>query len=213
MNKYDALCEALPIVCPEYELILKKYSDNAVKYGRGRLPKPITGELFISLISRTKYSLSELGLSSASTTKLLKELFPGRKTSTTGEKVCGYVLGQVGLKQCARCEQALPFEDFRANRSMKSGVNTYCKQCHLETTKTTQAARQSEYRAAKLNRTVPWSELDKIKEFINACPEGYHVDHIVPLQGDLVSGLHVLSNLQYLPANENCRKHNTFIVQ
>lgn len=212
MNKYDAVCEALPIVCPEYEVILKKYSDNAIKYGRGRLLNPITGELFISLISRTKYNLSELGLSAASTTRLLKELFPGR-TSTTGEKVCGYVLSQVGLKQCARCEQALPFEEFRANKSTKSGLNTYCKQCHLETTKVTQTARQSKYRAAKLSRTVPWSELEKIKEFIRACPTGYHVDHVIPLQGELVSGLHVLNNLQYLPAKENCSKRNKFTIQ
>lgn len=213
MNKYDAICEALPVVCPNYEQILKKYSDNSIKYGRGKLGTPITPEQFIQLISRTKYSLTELGLSAASTSKLLKDMFPGRTTSTTGEKVCTYVLSQVGMKQCGRCQQALPFEEFRANKSTKSGVNTYCKQCHLETTSKTQSARQSEYRAAKINRTVPWSELDQIKEFVNACPAGMHVDHIVPLQGALVSGLHVLSNLQYLSAHENCSKRNKFVVE
>lgn len=36
----------------------------------------------------------------------------------------------------------------------------------------------------------------------------HHVDHIVPLQGDHVSGLHVESNLQVIPATDNIRKRN-----
>lgn len=40
----------------------------------------------------------------------------------------------------------------------------------------------------------------------------HHVDHIIPLQGKLVSGLHIPSNLQILTANKNCTKHNKFIV-
>lgn len=74
----------------------------------------------------------------------------------------------------------------------------------------------------KLRQTPPWSKDDEFNVF--AIEEIYdlarvrseltgvqhHVDHEIPLQGELVSGLHIWNNLQILTASENCSKRNEF---
>lgn len=73
------------------------------------------------------------------------------------------------------------------------------------------------YKTSKIQRTPLW--LDKVDhaeiEFtyvwcaaLRSCGLDYHVDHIVPLQGKAVSGLHVPWNLQVIPAVSNLRKNN-----
>lgn len=58
--------------------------------------------------------------------------------------------------------------------------------------------------------TPLWEDKNAIKEFYKNCPDGFHVDHIIPLRGKNVTGLHTLSNLQYLPKEENMRKSNIY---
>ena len=79
-------------------------------------------------------------------------------------------------------------------------------------------SRTSEYRYSyarkaglKRKLRVPvWADHEKIDEMYRNRPDGYHVDHIIPLNGKLVSGLHVHNNLQYLPIQENRLKSNIF---
>jgi hypothetical protein len=59
-------------------------------------------------------------------------------------------------------------------------------------------------------QTPKWADKKAIKEFYENRPDGHHVDHIVPLRGKLVSGLHVPTNLQYLPVKANTSKKNSF---
>lgn len=71
-------------------------------------------------------------------------------------------------------------------------------------------ARGRLYEARKRRQLPAWADLVAIKEKYSNRPEGHHVDHIVPLKGKNVCGLHVEYNLQYLPATENMVKGNKF---
>ena len=82
------------------------------------------------------------------------------------------------------------------------------------------AASRAKRRAAKLQRTPDWLtdvQLAEIQSFyieseIRTRLTGiqHHVDHILPLQGKNVSGLHVPWNLQVITATENVRKSNKY---
>lgn len=65
-------------------------------------------------------------------------------------------------------------------------------------------------RALQLSRIPKWANIDKIKEIYKNRPEGCHVDHIIPLQGKNVCGLHVETNLQYLSIADNLKESNNF---
>lgn len=71
-------------------------------------------------------------------------------------------------------------------------------------------ARVSRRRAALLQRMPAWADLKAIRQFYTACPKGMTVDHIIPLNGKEVSGLHVVENLQYLTPSDNSSKKNHY---
>ena len=64
------------------------------------------------------------------------------------------------------------------------------------------------YRARLKAQVVPGEDLSPIKEFYANCPDGYEVDHIIPLSK---GGLHSITNLQYLTVSENRRKSNKIV--
>jgi hypothetical protein len=74
-------------------------------------------------------------------------------------------------------------------------------------------------RAMKMQRTPAWADEAAIREVYERAQAisretgiQHHVDHEIPLQGRLVSGLHVHNNLQILTGSENSKKRNHFEI-
>jgi hypothetical protein len=84
------------------------------------------------------------------------------------------------------------------------------------------AALEAKRRAAILQRTPNWltdDDLWIIEEAYDLAALrtqtfgfAWHVDHVIPLQGRKVSGLHVPENLQVIPGSDNVKKHNSYTV-
>ena len=79
------------------------------------------------------------------------------------------------------------------------------------------AAHNAKRRARERDATPKWADITEISKFYDEARKTteltgivHHVDHVIPLKGDSVSGLHVQNNLRVIPAIENMKKRNSF---
>lgn len=103
----------------------------------------------------------------------------------------------------------------------KEAIQTYRKE-YVEKNKDKILAKTRKRQAAKLNRTPKWVDAEELWLIEEAYALArlrtemtgiyWHVDHVIPLQGKLVSGLHTISNLQVIPALLNYKKNNRYEV-
>ena len=144
------------------------------------------------------------------------------------------------MKTCSQCGELKPFEAFNRMSSCKDGRRPSCKECrkpYLKEYWKAQRGKPRKYnykakfperhahyealrRARKRNATPAWltkDQLQEIKDMYARCNEmsddktQYHVDHILPLKGENVCGLHVPWNLQILEASKNISKSNKVV--
>jgi hypothetical protein len=94
---------------------------------------------------------------------------------------------------------------------------------HRDSIKANRNKAKAKRRATKLQATPIWSNIEFQQLVIEEAYQlriqrtketgiVWHVDHIIPLQGEKVCGLHVAENLQVITALENKRKNNTYHV-
>lgn len=135
-------------------------------------------------------------------------------------------------QKCSDCKIIKPYIDFHLDKHNPRGYCYHCKSCrvsnnalHYRKASTKESHRrsyeknydvirdrQNRYKGERSLRVPYWSQHTLISDFYSKCPEGYQVDHIIPLKGLLVSGLHVIENLQYLTTEDNQIKNNKYIV-
>ena len=82
------------------------------------------------------------------------------------------------------------------------------------------AARAARRRAAQFRATPGWlteKDYEEMRKIYEECARIsketgvlHHVDHVIPLRGKKISGLHVPQNLRIITAEENLKKGNKF---
>ena len=84
-----------------------------------------------------------------------------------------------------------------------------------------QSSRRSKIYRKKVQQATPvWADLEKIRKLYKKAKQmtkdfgvQYSVDHVIPLRGEFVWGLHVHNNLQIVLHEVNMRKGNSVIDQ
>lgn len=97
------------------------------------------------------------------------------------------------MKTCSCCKKEKALTEFNLNNRAKDKLCSKCKECFKF------------YRDANKEKLKIYFKQYHIKN------RKFHVDHIIPLQHELVCGLHVENNLQIISAERNMRKNNSFV--
>lgn len=176
------------------------------KFGYTMPKHHINKEQFLLFIAnRTSTKISRLGMSTSQWSHFIADIFPDKPNNTN---YYNWLLLKNNWLFCSKCEKVKNIDNFRKASRNTTGFQSTCKQCIKPTLATSQRSIQARYKASKIKATPAWANLGLIKEIYDNCPSGCHVDHIIPLQGKYICGLHVENNLQYLPSKDNVAKNN-----
>jgi len=207
------------------EIIAKIIEDLDLKFSNNRITKNKLIECW------SKYRKEEYlfyGYNNATgMNKIYRKIFKVVNKPNRLRPWKAYILYLYGYKYCFKCENLYTLNKFSITNDNIDKLDRYCKTCRSNKNKKhyynnipQYFANSAKRRAAKLKRTSSWlteDDLWMMQEAYSFAKERekytgikWHVDHIIPLQGNLVSGLHVPNNLQVITAYDNLSKSNKY---
>jgi len=139
------------------------------------------------------------------------------------KKYNGSDKGKIGLKKYRQSDKGKLCQEKYRKKYNESDKGKISRKIGLKKYRESDKGRinilvcRNNHRIKKLNSMVSWANEESIKliyaEAVRRTKETgtqYDVDHIIPLQGKNVSGLHVEGNLRVMLHTDNCSKQNIF---
>ncbi len=164
-----------------------------IKKKHGSVPQIALGQFLEAVFEQDTIPLiaEYFNVSIQTINRILRNLFP--EVKLLGKRTWRYyLLDEINFKKCNSCDNILDKNNFYADNSGRShsGVASICKSCdNIQTNERIELGKDA--------------NISIIAIIYAGCPEGYHVDHIMPVSR---GGKHHENNLCYLPAKLNISK-------
>lgn len=164
----------------------------------------------------------------STTSEKLRNIFgTSLKNKPAAVQINNYLLFEYGYIYCTSCNTILNKDLFYKHKNTWHGYKHYCIECQKSTRDNEHSKKYiknnrdkynyylAKYRAAKLKASPSWLTKEQLLEiesmYTKAKILNMEVDHIIPLQGKNICGLHVPWNLQLLTRQENASKSNKIL--
>lgn len=198
-----------------------KFIENNIVWFPTRSDAIKKDDFLQSLIQFEKNPYDYLNRNSTAFSALCSKVFADVNKPKTSISYQSYLLHLYGYKQCNKCSLILSKDKFFEDKQRWDKLTYYCFDCSKLYAKTNiHNIRQNKkkHKMSLLNNTPKWLtidqqiEIDKIyekaRELSKLTGIQHDVDHIIPLKGKYISGLHVPENLQIIEHKENNKKSN-----